>query len=225
MNGTHPRKPHDTTPIPEGNTFPPSLRDALQARLQSLSYGAFCLLVRHVLYQSGYTSVHAVGRLYRPDALPRPGGTQFNPHHGGLDLIALSHTDLATSLTLVQVKQYQQPVPRRYIDEMRGAMDRLGAEQGLIVSSGRFAGLARDAAAIPHLRPVTPMDGWLLVTTMLTRRVGYGITGGSASKPASKHHWKLDTEFFNDFEERCRRLERSSDGGEGDEFESMEGDA
>jgi len=223
MNGTNPRKPHETTPIPEGTTFPPSLRQALQARLQSLSYGAFCLLVRHVLYQSGYTSVHAVGRLYRPDALPRPGGTQFNPHHGGLDLIALSHTDLATSLTLVQVKQYQQPVPRRYIDEMRGAMIRLGAEQGLIVSSGRFAGLARDAAGISHLRPVTLIDGSLLVTTMLARRIGYRITGGSSSKPASKHQWKPDTQFFNDFEERCRRLERSGERESSDESDSAEG--
>ena len=34
--------------------------------------------------------IHKRPRLYRPDALPRPGGTQFNPHHGGLDLIAIS---------------------------------------------------------------------------------------------------------------------------------------
>lgn len=193
----------ETTLVPGISPIPVSMRQQLQARLQSLSYGAFCLLVRHLLYRSGYSSVHAVGRLYRGDALPRGEGGKFDPKHGGLDLIALSHTDIATSLTLVQVKQYRDLVPRRFVHEVIGTMTRLCAERGLIITTSRFAPLAREAAGGSRSHPIDLIDGPLLVEMLYARRIG--LTAIPKSESGKQHTtWVLDASYFNSLEEKVR---------------------
>lgn len=198
--GERPAYPADTT----GAGEPSPANGALLAAIEGLSYGAFCLLLRRLLHRSGYSSVHPLGRLFRPDGAadgpPPPGDGfdpyRFNPRHGGLDLAALSHTDLATSLTLVQAKQYKGPVPRRFVDELRGAMHRLGADQGLLVTTSHFSALARDAASQSHLRPVRLVDGPRLAALLSTR--GLGVTGPDRREP--------DAGYFEELEERARRL-------------------
>lgn len=188
------------------------LSGQVRARIEGLSYGAFCLLLRQLLYRSGYTSVHPVGRLFRPVS-GEPDATKqspiettmtfdrfdphrFNPRHGGLDLIALSHTDIATTLTLVQAKQYRGPVPRRFIDELRGAMHRLGADQGLLVTTSHFSDLAMGAAAESHLRPVRLVDGARLCSMLAAR--GLGVRGGGRDRI-------LDGAYFDALEADSRR--------------------
>ena len=193
--------------------IPVSLRQQLQVRIDSISYGAFCLLVRHALYRCGYSSVHSVGRIYRQEALPRGKGNKVDPKNGGLDLMALSHTDIATSLTLVQVKQYRDVVPRRFVYELIGAMALHGAERGLLVTSSRFAPLAREAATASRAFPINLIDGPLLVEILYARRIGIIAIqkpGGEKGQVA----WALDAAFFNSLEEQVRRMAEDEHGAD-----------
>lgn len=112
------------------------LNEQLQARLQRLSFIAFEGLVQQALVCSGFNRVHAPGRSYRRGRLT----------HGGLDISAYSSTDLTNSLTLVQIKQYREGVPRRFVDELRGVMLRLGARHGLLIATSHFSPAAYAAA-------------------------------------------------------------------------------
>ena len=51
-------------------------------------------------------------------------------------------------------------MPRSFVDELRGAMLRLGASQGLLVTTGTFSASAIEAAqAAQYAAPVRLMDG------------------------------------------------------------------
>ncbi len=125
------------------------VRAELRETLHRLEYAAFEQVMKRLLYKSGYLSVHLIGRNRRPDLKPT----------GGLDLSARSVTELTSVLTIAQVKQYRGAVPRRFVDELRGAMLRLGAEQGLLLTLSRLSRAARAAATESKLAPIKLIEG------------------------------------------------------------------
>lgn len=166
------------------------LQTALQQRLSALPYPAYTRLVRRLLMESGYAGVRGMKSALAPHA----------PQPGGFDLIAFFHTDLSTHLTAIQIKQPRQVVGRRYVDELRGAMLRLGAEQGLIVVTGEFSQVAREAAALPTFLPISLLDGLDLAARLLERGEGVCIKR-LPTRPGEAVEWEVDEAFFARLEE------------------------
>ncbi len=135
--------------------------------------------------ESGYAGVRGMKSALAPHA----------PQPGGFDLLAFFHTDLATHLTAIQIKQPRQVVGRRYVDELRGAMLRLGAEQGLIVVTGEFSQAAREAAALPTFLPIRLLDGLDLAERLLERGEGVCIKR-LPTRPGETVEWEVDPAFF-----------------------------
>ncbi len=175
------------------------LHDALLQRIQQLSFPAYCHLIRLLLYRSGYTSVQIVepgiskasrrkSAMSRRKSAPSTAtvDTQTNDvqHLLYSGLLAVSHTDLASALTLVRVKQAKgAPVSRRFVDQLRGAMLRLGAEQGMLIATGRFSRYAVSSATQAPLPPVRLMAGDALCAMLVER--GLGVRQVSMGKAPS----------------------------------------
>ena len=175
-------------PLPELLLPPPvlaepdaRLRQQLHRHLLSLSLPAFAALVQAVLERSGYERVMQVGRL-------SPRGRLL---HGGCDLKAYTRTDLETVTTAVQIKQYREPVGRRFLDELRGAMLRLRAEQGLLITTSTFSAAVRSIAEDSEVAPVRLVDGAELIDYLVQYRIGLQERAG---------RWQLDAVFFKGLE-------------------------
>ena len=154
------------------------LSELLLREIRALPFPTFCLLVRLLLYRSGYTGVHIIE--------PLSGGKTL---YDGL--AATSRTDLATSMTLIRVKQAKgAAVSRRFVDQLRGAMARVGAEHGLLIVTGRFSRFAVDCANMPSLPPVRLVDGAEFAAMMKTH--GFGV----------KNRQEVDAAFFTALENR-----------------------
>lgn len=166
-----------------------TLQEALRHRLCTLPYPAYTRLVRGLLMESGYAGVRGMKSGLAPHA----------PGPGGYDLVAFFHTDLSTHLTAIQIKQSPRPVGRRYVDELRGAMLRLGAEQGLLVTTGNFSKAACEAAALSRCLTVRLLEGPELVAMLLGRGEGVRIER-LPRKPGDEVEWGLDEEFFTRLE-------------------------
>lgn len=170
-----------------------SVQRDLTEILVGLSFPAFAYLMQQLLGQSGYRSVHVVGRQKRWGRTPR-GGTHRGRDHrgrtaqGGVDLTAYTTTDVTSVLTIAQVKQYKRPVSRRFVDELRGAMLRLGASQGLLVTTSSFSQVAERSAGASETAPITLIDGAHLTALMFSHRLG--ITHNEAGE------WQVDNSFF-----------------------------
>ncbi len=167
-----------------------ALREALCHRLSALPYPAYVRLVRELLLASGYASVRLM-KSTSASGFP----AAHAPAPGGFDLVAAAHTDLSTHLTAIQIKRSQDPVGRRYVDELRGAMLRLGAEQGLLVTTGTFSIAAQGAAQTLGILPVRLLDGEELSSRLLER--GQGVRIRSLPRhPGDVVHWELDEAFL-----------------------------
>ena len=196
-------------PITEPQLIEASLQDALLQRIRELSFPAYCHLVRLLLYRSGYTSVQIVEpgtagfatSNLTPGKSSSVGETRRLIYSG---LMAVSHTDLASALTLVRVKQAKGvPVSRRFVDQLRGAMLRLGDEQGLLIATGRFSRYAISSATqTPSpLSPVRLIDG-VMLCAMLRER-GLGIRKTVETK--ERTFQLIDESFFQLLEKRAGR--------------------
>ena len=183
-----------------------ALHDALLQRIRALSFPAYCHLIRLLLYRSGYTSVQIVepgtGQLSNP--LSTCASASATKAHRLLysGLLAVSHTDLASALTLVRVKQAKgAPVSRRFVDQLRGAMLRLGAEQGMLIATGRFSRYAKASATQTPLPPVRLMDGEILCAMLVER--GLGVRKTPEAK--ERDDGLIDEPFFQLLEKQARR--------------------
>jgi hypothetical protein len=203
-------------PLEEG-----SLHDALLQRIRQLSFPAYCHLVRLLLYRSGYTNVQIV----EPDTCEQTASPQAASHQppGQLTpdttppktnvhrllysgLLAVSHTDLASALTLVRVKQAKgAPVSRRFVDQLRGAMLRLGAEQGLLITTGCFSRYALASATQAPLPPVRLTDGDSLCSMLMGRSLGVRKVSNGKKGDRQRTFMHLDEPFFQLLEKRARR--------------------
>jgi len=159
-------------------------RAELHETLHRLEYAAFEQVMKRLLYKSGYLSVHLIGRNQRPDLKPT----------GGLDLSARSVTELTSVLTIAQLKQYQGVVPRRFVDELRGAMLRLGAEQGLLLTLSRLSLAARAAATESKLAPIKLLEGEEVLDLLFAYRIGVLEKNGV---------WEIDYAWLDLLQERA----------------------
>ena len=121
-----------------------ALRAVLRARLLTLSFHAFEACICDLLRSLGYQEVRLLSR------------TQWKQptRHGGKDLEAKLCAGVSGAPLLVQVKQYERTVSRRFIDELRGTILRTGGGHGLIVTTSGFSAIAQRAAASDHVTPI-----------------------------------------------------------------------
>ncbi|MBV9470266.1 MAG: metal-dependent hydrolase [Abitibacteriaceae bacterium] len=159
-----------------------NLKRQLHQRLHHLSYSAFACLVQQALECSGFSQVYVLNPHY----------SRGRSAHGGLDMNAYTATDVTSSLTVVQIKQYHRSVPRRFVDELRGVMMRTGARHGLLITTSDFAQVACKAAAGDEVAPIQLIDGAALTELLLTHKLGV--------REDKSHRLALNKQFF-------RRLE------------------
>src|SRR5207302_4171797 len=111
------------------------LRRHLLAVLLDLPFPAFLDTIGQLLAAMGYVHVRRLGREHwRGKSLS-----------GGLDIEATAQSGVTRGRVLIQVKRYQRPVHRRFVDELRGTMVRTGARHGLLIATTTFAMAARRA--------------------------------------------------------------------------------
>ena len=145
------------------------VRHELRARLEQMDFAAFEQIMRSLLYRAGYLNVNFTGRKHKRGKKPQ----------GGVDLTARLVSELSSQFTLVQVKQYRRTVSRRFVDELRGAMLRHGAEQGLLLTLSRFSKVAHEAARGCHLVPITLIEGERVLDLLLSYRLGAFCSNGT----------------------------------------------
>lgn len=157
---------------------------SLMENLRRLSFHGFetCLLT--LLDRLGYVDARLLDRTHRHQ---RTG-------HGGYDLLAHSVTGVSTATLLVQAKQYERPVSRRFVDELKGAMLREGAGGGLCITLSTFSTAAKNAAATEDAAPVILVDGGALVALLIRHRVGVC--------PDAAGNLQLDGRYFRALERR-----------------------
>ena len=158
---SRPQRPAGSHSVPvkelAAPVLPPIDRDDVTeaaeiSRLLSMPFPAFTQTVSGLLESLGYASVEAMK--------PMHGRGKGRNAHGGYDLRMYLPTRLTCGLVIAQVKQYRETVPRSFVDELRGTMLRLGASQGLLVTTGAFSASAIEAAqAAQYAAPVRLMDG------------------------------------------------------------------
>jgi len=173
---------------PEDNLV---LIEQLRKRLERLSYLALALIAQRVFRELGLSSVKLLGRRYLR------GRTKT----GGADMDATVETNIGRHGVLIQVKRYTRPVPRHFVDELRGVMLRVHAPQAIILATSSFSRAARKAAGEYLGRPIRLIDGSELARMMVARRIGIRqqenlLTG--------EMHWTIDEEAFSLLREFCR---------------------
>ena len=159
----------------------------LQLRLTWLSFYALALCVRRILLEQGCSDLQLSGRrtLYARTSC------------GGFDMRGFSFAAFGRNSCLVQVKPYRRPVSRRFVDELRGAMQREGATEGILATTSTFSRMARTAARQYLARPVRLLDGHDLARVLLDSRIGVSV----ARRPQSgESDLALDESFFQELE-------------------------
>lgn len=159
-------------------------REALRLALENMEFAAFERIMKSLLYKSGYLSVQLIGRNYK----------RGRTASGGLDLTARSVTELSSALTIAQVKQYKRVVSRRFVDELRGAMLRTGAEQGLLLTVSNFSKVAHAAARESKVAPIKLIEGEEVLDLLFAYRIGVR---------ESKGQWRLDEKYLDFLQERA----------------------
>ncbi len=166
-------------------------REALRHALEQMEFAAFEQIMKSLLYKSGYLSVQLIGRNYKQGRTPQ----------GGLDLTARSVTELSSSLTIAQVKQYKRTVSRRFVDELRGAMLRLGAGQGLLLTLSKFSQVAHQAAQDSPVAPITLIEGEGILDLLFAYRIGVHEFKGQ---------WQLDEKYLDFLQQRSMSTHETS---------------
>lgn len=124
-------------------------RELTIAGLANVSFGTYRVIVRLLLARAGYEVVGSLGR----DHL------RSYKANGGADLIVGFPSVQGPIKVLVQVKQETRKLQRRYVDELRGVMQRVGVSHGLIITLGTASRPAIIAAEGFPGRPVSILQG------------------------------------------------------------------
>ena len=135
----------------------------MRQRLLALPFPAFALTVSQLLRCLGYEGVTLRGVT----------GKKGRNSYGGLDIEATLLKGLTRSRVICQLRQYDtQPVPRQSVDVLRGTMLRMGADQGLLVTTSGFSPAAIEAAqAAQHAAPVRLIDDCELAMLLLRHNI------------------------------------------------------
>ena len=151
---------------------PDPIEARVKTRLSELSFGGFAHCLHDLLSALGYTDVRVL-----------PGAARHGRNtHGGMDLLLVTRTGVTRTPIIAQIKQYRRPVSRRFVDELRGAMLRVGARHGLLISTSTFSRVARRAATQDCVAPIRLVDGDEVAELM--RRHAIGIRIGPDRSPA-----------------------------------------
>ena len=157
------------------------VQQALRARLLHLNFHAFARCMSDLLERLGYDEVELAGRL----------DWKGRNKDGGYDLVALT-ADRFSALAaigatapkprrtvIVQLKQYGPDllVHQRSVDELRGACLRVGASEGLLITTSGFSNVVQERAAVlarekVPLAPVQLVDGSALLRALVSHRIG-----------------------------------------------------
>ncbi|MDF2441464.1 MAG: inner rane protein [Abditibacteriota bacterium] len=143
------------------------VEEALLQNLLQLRVSDYESLVARLLQAIGYEQVRVL-RGSRPIRRSHKGRTQ----HGGVDIMAWSRAGVANDRVLVQVKQYERLVSRRFVDELRGALLRTQSRHALLITTSRFAPAARRAAQEDHIAPIHLMSGQRLCRLLMRYQIG-----------------------------------------------------
>ncbi|HEX8237754.1 MAG TPA: restriction endonuclease [Abditibacteriaceae bacterium] len=154
-------------------------------KLLSLNVPQFEMYMAHLLQALGYEEVHVMRRI-----MPQRRSHKGRNSHGGFDLSAQS-SSFSPILTLVQVKQYRRPVSRRFVDELRGAMTRQGAQQGLLITTSTFPASAQMSAQESDLLPICLIDGERLLDLLFRYELGVKCKRGKSGLL-----WYINPAFF-----------------------------
>lgn len=137
-------------------------------------------LRRQVLERLGWLNFHAylkaiemvVGALgYRQVTITNRRTVHAPTDCGGFDIQAVEK-GTAISTVLIQVKQSVRPIQRRFVDELRGAMLRQGANYGMVITIGLFSQEAINAASLYPGRPIRLIAGPELARLMVSHFIG-----------------------------------------------------
>ncbi|MCX6378887.1 MAG: restriction endonuclease [Armatimonadetes bacterium] len=164
----------------------------LKGELLSLSFHAYEECVRLLLVSMGYTDVQLMGCRVR----------SRKTTHGGLDVQAYTEVGVTRLSIVAQVKQYAERVPRRFVDELRGAMLRTGARQGILITTSTFSRAARKAVAADRTAPIRLIEGDELTQLLIQNRIG-AITE-AANEPV------LDEAYFDALRQMYPKRPRGS---------------
>lgn len=157
-----------------------SLRQQIENVIDELPYPALQRLIVLLLRSIGYRDIRIVDG-GKPRGFSRYGGMSITARMGGIN----------ASLTLIQVKQVD--LQRRYVDELRGAMLRWGAGEGIIFATGKVPQKARFAAELYPGRPVRIISRRQLANLL----IGKGLGIRTAPLPTgTSDNLILDSLFF-----------------------------
>ena len=155
--------PFSSCEVPEATSRPNADYPITPSELQQMPFPVFARTVVDLLEALGYEQVSFM----KPMHLRGKGRNA----HGGYDIRAFLSSKLNRSMVIVQLKQYQRPLPRLGVDELRGTMVRVGARQGLLVTTSTISAAARDAVqAGQYASPVRLIDGLELANLLRENR-------------------------------------------------------
>lgn len=174
-------------PIPSQNKQKQRVREMLLDTLMSLNVSQFESCIAQLLQALEYEDVEIM-RCLTPQRRSHRGRNS----HGGFDLSARS-SSFSSPLTLVQVKQYRRPVSRRFVDELRGAMIRQGAQSGLLITTSSFPKGAVLSAQENQLMPILLIDGEYLLDLLFRFQIGVKCQWNRR-----RILWQFDRAFFCD---------------------------
>ena len=147
-------------------------QNGLRRRVRQLPVSAYEHLVAELLQAVGYEQVRVLREPKLRDPERPRRSHKGRTTHGGVDLIAQGRSGLMTDAVLVQVKQYERPVSRRFVDELRGALLRTESRHALLITTSRFSPAAVKAAQEDHVAPIHLMDGERLCQLLCEHRIG-----------------------------------------------------
>ena len=156
---------------PLSDRKPDAVRERLREQIMTLPVPAFEHLIARLLSSCGYAEVQVLA------------GSQ-----GGADISASSSNGLSRAVTLVQAKQYRRPVSRRFVDELRGAMLRTGAQQGILLTTSTFYVPTYRAVWKECPLPVRLVDGAEVLDLLISHRLGVNTS--------IRGRVKLDRKYF-----------------------------
>lgn len=170
------------------------VREKLLEVLVTLDISQFERCIALLLHALEYDGV----KIMRSPDLKRHSHKGRNAH-GGFDLAACS-SSFSSCLTLIQVKQYRRPVSRRFVDELRGAMLRHGAQQGLLITTSTFPTNAQFSAHENQLLRIRLIDGEQLVDLLFQHHLGVRYKERTNKSGKSRFVWRLDRKFFRNLQ-------------------------
>ena len=150
----------------------PITTEQVRQTLLALPFPDYAACVAVLMARMGYQEVRPLGPLHEK------GRNSYGAH----DIRATYVQGLTKSSVIAQVKQYAMPVPRSFVDELRGAMLRTGAQQALLFTTSSFAPAAIEAVqAGQHTAPIRLVAGEELARLMFAYRMILASNASSSS--------------------------------------------